>query len=130
MFRNVFKKGTAPASHQATEAMPGDTTTSSDLPHAPQSSPTESVRDAIAQGISSRSTIAQRTGLRRETVDLIIDRLERSGSLRRESLGGMCAGGGCSSCQHKSGGGCWGADPKFGPCCVSADSTSAGLACG
>lgn len=70
--------------------------------------PSAAVREAIAAGISSRSAIASRTGLRRETVDIIIERLERSGALRREALGGMCSGGGCSSCEHSTGGACAG----------------------
>lgn len=70
-------------------------------------SPTEAVTDAIRQGIISRAKIANRTGLRPETVDLILDRMERSGRLRREALGAMCGGGGCSSCEHSAaGGGC------------------------
>lgn len=71
-------------------------------------SPKEAVTEAISRGLSSRTDIARKTGLRRDTVDLIIDRMERTGQLRREALGAMCSGGGCSSCEHSAsaGGGC------------------------
>nr|WP_162933284.1 FeoC-like transcriptional regulator [Corynebacterium lactis] len=56
------------------------------------------MKDAIARGISSRRKIAEVTGLQRATVDLILDRMEATGALKRESIGGMCPGGGCSNC--------------------------------
>lgn len=77
--------------------------------------PSKAVGWAIAQGISSRGKIAEVTGLQRATVDLIIDRMERTGELRRESIGGMCPGGGCSSCGMSTSGTCAGSSTGGGP---------------
>lgn len=77
--------------------------------------PSEAVQDAIAQGISSRHKICEITGLQRATVDLILDRMELTGQLRRESLGGMCPGGGCSNCGMSDSGTCTGSSSNSGP---------------
>lgn len=77
--------------------------------------PSEAVQDAIAQGISSRRKICEITGLQRATVDLILDRMEHTGQLRRESLGGMCPGGGCSNCGMPDSGTCAGGSSNSGP---------------
>lgn len=77
--------------------------------------PAKAVQDAIAQGISSRRKICEITGLQRATVDLILDRLEQTGQLRRESLGGMCPGGGCSNCGMSESGTCAGGGSNSGP---------------
>lgn len=81
---------------------------SSNSPAAPSPTqkPAEAVKGAIAAGISSRRKIAEVTGLRATTVDLILERLEANGSLRRENLGGMCPGGGCSNCGMSEAGTC------------------------
>ncbi len=60
-------------------------------------SPTLLVKDAMAHGAASREAIARRTKLHSGTVDLILERLERSGEIYRELLS-TCAAGGCSSC--------------------------------
>lgn len=62
-------------------------------------SPSELVTEAIASGVASRAGLAERTGLNPGTIDLILDRLERTGALQREQLSG-CAEGGCGSCAH------------------------------
>lgn len=77
--------------------------------------PSEAVQQAIAQGISSRSKIAEVTGLQRTTVDLILDRMERTGQLRREAIGGMCLGNLCASCGMNDAGSCAGGNANNGP---------------
>lgn len=60
-------------------------------------SPTLLVKDAMSHGAASREAIARRTKLNPGTVDLVLERLERSGELYRELLT-ACSPGGCGSC--------------------------------
>lgn len=58
------------------------------------------VMSAIEAGAVSRADIAVRAGLRRETVDVIVEKLEALGHLQREYLQDSCAGG-CGGCAVK-----------------------------
>lgn len=59
--------------------------------------PTEAVKQAVVRGCASRAEIAAETGLAAGVVELVMDHLERSGELRRETLS-SCPSGGCGSC--------------------------------
>lgn len=72
-------------------------------------SPTEKVKEAIAQGKSNPADIAQAAGLGQGTVEVILAYLERSEELVCESLT-ACPSGGCGSCAQA--GGCSGAAAK------------------
>lgn len=58
------------------------------------------VMSAIEAGAVSRADIAVRAGLRRETVDVVVEKLEALGHLKREHLQDSCAGG-CGGCAVK-----------------------------
>lgn len=75
-------------------------------------SPSEQVRAAIVGGFSRPDDIAKRTGLGVGTVQLILDHLERSGDLVRDSLA-SCPSSGCGSCRQATG--CSGAGGMKGP---------------
>ncbi len=63
-------------------------------------SPMRAVMSAIEDGAVSRADIAARAGLRRETVDAVVEKLEALGYLQREYLQDSCAGG-CGGCPAK-----------------------------
>ncbi|QGU02640.1 hypothetical protein CKALI_08920 [Corynebacterium kalinowskii] len=74
--------------------------------------PTEKVREAILSGVTTVERIASKTGLRQGTVQLILEDLELSGGLVRESLS-SCPSSGCGSCGQSTG--CSGAQGSRGP---------------
>ncbi|MEJ5929209.1 FeoC-like transcriptional regulator [Corynebacterium sp. H128] len=74
--------------------------------------PTELVRNAILAGCASREEISRRSGLGAGTVELVMENLERSGGLVRETLS-SCSASGCGSCGQSTG--CSGAAGVRGP---------------
>lgn len=74
--------------------------------------PIEQVRSAILGGTTSAKNIARETGLGEGTVQLILEHLERSGALVRETLS-SCPSSGCGSCGQSTG--CSGASSSRGP---------------
>ncbi|MBK4149633.1 MarR family transcriptional regulator [Corynebacterium macginleyi] len=65
-------------------------------------STTDKVKDAIRGGYSIPADIARATGLGQGTVEVILDHLEHSAQLVRESLS-SCPTRGCGSCSHGDG---------------------------
>lgn len=74
--------------------------------------PTEQVSGAILTGMTSVGDIARHTGLAQGTVELILEHLERSGALQRETLS-SCPSSGCGACGQATG--CSGASGSRGP---------------
>nr|WP_083984359.1 FeoC-like transcriptional regulator [Corynebacterium epidermidicanis] len=64
--------------------------------------PSEQIKSAIRSGCTSRPEIARKTGLSPSTVELVMEHLERSGELVRESLS-SCPSSGCGSCTANTG---------------------------
>ncbi|MCF4007706.1 FeoC-like transcriptional regulator [Corynebacterium uropygiale] len=56
------------------------------------------VREALAEGATSRADIARRAHISPFTVDAILAHLERTGQLRREVLASSCSSGACAQC--------------------------------
>lgn len=64
--------------------------------------PLRAVLDAFEQGATSLGEVAERTGLRRDTVDLAVERLVALGRLDATTLASGCPSDGCGGCASGS----------------------------
>jgi hypothetical protein len=72
--------------------------------------PLSAVLAAVDDGVTTRTAIADRTGLDPDVVDAAVDHLLRLGRVSSLSLKTACPDGGCHGCGSPTGAGC-GAGP-------------------
>lgn len=68
--------------------------------------PLSAVLATIEEGVTTRSAIADRTGLDPDVVDAAVDHLLRMGRVTSPSLKTSCPTGGCHGCGTVTGSGC------------------------